>query len=188
MPRVRTPAAQVFMRFSLLRPRNRSGSIEQALEGLRTASFFAPTPWAVCRQMLELAEVKPEDLLYDLGSGDGRIPIMAAQEFGCRAVGIELDGKLCRHAEGKVRDYRLERRVSFRQEDFFKAELRDATVVTLYLLTQVNGHLGPRLASQLAPGTRVVSLDYPVPGWKLEKEVDVKSEGNVDYTIYLYRR
>jgi SAM-dependent methyltransferase len=176
------------MRFSLFRPRGTSGSVEHALEQLRTASFFAPTPWAVCRQMLELAEVRPGDLLYDLGSGDGRIPIMAAQEFGCRAVGIELDGKLCRHAEEQVREYRLEQRVSFRQEDFFKAQLCDATVVTLYLLTQVNGHLGPRLASQLGQGARVVSLDYPVPGWKQEKEVDVKSEGNVDYTMYLYRR
>lgn len=138
--------------------------------------------------MLELAEVNSSDLLYDLGSGDGRIPIMAAQEFGCRAVGIELDGKLCRHAQEKVREYCLEQRVSFRQEDFFRAELRDATVVTLYLLTQVNGHLGPRLASQLVQGARIVSLDYPVPGWKAENEISVKSEGDVEYTVYLYRR
>jgi protein-L-isoaspartate O-methyltransferase len=169
-------------------PRTPSGSLEHALEQLRTASFFAPTPWAVCRQMLELAEVKPADLLYDLGSGDGRIPIMAAQEFGSRAVGVELDGKLIRHAQDKVREYGLEQRISFRQEDFFKAELRDATVVTLYLLTQVNGHLGPRLASQLAQGTRIVSLDYPVPGWKAENQINVKSEGDVEYTLYLYRR
>lgn len=138
--------------------------------------------------MLELAEVKPTDLLYDLGSGDGRIPIMAAQEFGCRAIGVELDGKLIRHADEKVREYRLEQRVFFRQEDIFKAELRDATVVTLYLLTQVNGHLGPRLASQLPQGARVVSLDYPVPGWKAEKQINVRSEGDVEYTLYLYRR
>ncbi len=138
--------------------------------------------------MLELAQVKPDDLLYDLGSGDGRIPIMAAQEFGCRAVGIELDGKLCRHAQDKVREYGLEQRVSFRQEDFFKAEMRDATVVTLYLLTQVNGHLGPRMASQLDQGARVVSLDYPVPGWKPQTDIMVKSEGDVEYTVHLYRR
>jgi len=138
--------------------------------------------------MLDLAEVTSGDLLYDLGSGDGRIPIMAAQEFGCRAVGIELDGKLCRHADEKVREYRLEQRVSFRQQDIFKAEMRDATVVTLYLLTQVNGHLGPRMASQLGQGARVVTLDYPVPGWKPEKEVTVKSEGDVEYTLHLYRR
>jgi protein-L-isoaspartate O-methyltransferase len=168
--------------------RKTSLGLDQALKQMRTAAFFSPTPWAVCRQMLEFAQVQPVDVVYDLGSGDGRIPIMAAQEFGSKAVGIELDQKLVRHAEEKVRDYGLEGRVAFRAVDFFKAELHDATVVTLYLLTQVNGHLGPRLASQLAKGTRVVSLDYPIPGWREEKTADVKSEGNVEYKLYLYRR
>jgi Methyltransferase domain len=177
------------MAFSLFGRRSKvAEGLEQALKQMRTAAFFAPTPWAICRQMLEFAEVGPSDLLYDLGSGDGRIPIMAAQEFGARAVGIELDEKLRRHAEENVLDYGLKERVSFRPDDFFKTELRDATVVTLYLLTQVNGYLGPRMASQLAKGTRVVALDYPVPGWREEKTKDVKSEGNVDYTLYLYRR
>jgi SAM-dependent methyltransferase len=177
------------MGFSLFRRRRSSASeLEQALAQLRTAAFFAPTPWAVARQMLELAQVQPNDLVYDLGSGDGRIPIMAAQEFGASSVGIELDEKLRRHAEERACEYGLEERVRFRSEDFFKADLRDATVVTLYLLTQINGHLGPRMASQLAKGTRVVTLDYPVPGWRAEKELPVKSEGNVDYILYLYRR
>jgi SAM-dependent methyltransferase len=165
-----------------------SAGLEQALKQMRTAAFFAPTPWAVCRQMLEAAEVQPDDLLYDLGSGDGRIPIMAAQEFGSRAVGIELDEKLRRYAEARAQEYGLADRVKFRAEDFFKADLRDATVVTLYLLTQVNGYLGPRLASQLGKGARVVALDYPVPAWREERSHQVKSEGNVDYTIFLYRR
>jgi hypothetical protein len=177
------------MGFSFFRRANKPAtSLEQALKQMRTAAFFAPTPWAVCRQMLEFGEVGPKDLLYDLGSGDGRIPIMAAQEFGARAVGIELDEKLRRHAEEKVRDYGLIERVSFRSEDFFKCDVRDATVVTLYLLTQVNGYLGPRMASQLAKGVRVVSLDYPVPGWREEKTAEVRSEGNVEYTLHLYRR
>ena len=177
------------MNFSFFRRRrNASTGLEQALKQMRTAAFFAPTPWAVARQMLEFAEVGPTDLLYDLGSGDGRIPIMAAQEFGARAVGIELDEKLRRHAEEKAIEYGLGERVSFRAEDFFKADLREATVVSLYLLTQVNGYLGPRLASQLKKGARVVALDYPVPGWREEKSIPVKSEGNVDYTLILYRR
>jgi protein-L-isoaspartate O-methyltransferase len=176
------------MRIPFLGRRTEAGSLEETLAELTKSVFFAPTPWAIARQMLEAAEVGPNDMLYDLGSGDGRIPIMAAQEFGCRAVGIELDEKLCRHAQEKVAEYGLQDRVSFREEDFFKADLRDATVVTLYLLTQVNGYLGPRLASQLAKGARVVTLDYPVPGWREEKTMDVKSEGNVDYTLYLYRR
>jgi SAM-dependent methyltransferase len=170
------------------RRRGASSGLEYALKQMRTAAFFAPTPWAVARQMLEFAEVGPHDLVYDLGSGDGRIPIMAAQEFGARAVGIELDEKLRKHAEDKASEYGLTERVSFRAQDFFKADLRDATVVSLYLLTQVNGYLGPRLASQLQKGARVVALDYPVPGWREEKSLPVKSEGNVDYTLILYRR
>jgi SAM-dependent methyltransferase len=177
------------MAFSLFRRRrDAAGTLEESLAELRSASFFAPTPWAVARQMLEFAQVQPGDRLYDLGSGDGRIPIMAAQEFGCRAVGIELDEKLRRHAEDKVREYDLEKQVTFRSEDFFRADIRDATVVTLYLLTAVNGHLGPRLASQLPRGARVVCLDYEIPGWRFVESKPVKSEGNVDYILYLYRR
>jgi hypothetical protein len=177
------------MSFSFFRRRRDAPTgLEHALKQMRTAAFFAPTPWAVARQMLEFAEVGPTDLLFDLGSGDGRIPIMAAQEFGARAIGVELDEKLRKHAEDRAREYGLADRVSFRAEDFFKADLRDATVVSLYLLTQVNGYLGPRLASQLKKGARVVTLDYPVPGWREEKSIPVKSEGNVDYTIILYRR
>jgi SAM-dependent methyltransferase len=177
------------MAFSFFPWRRKSSSgLEQALMQMQTAAFFSPTPWAVCRQMLEFAQVHPGDLVYDLGSGDGRIPIMAAQEFGAKSVGIEMDQGLVRHAEERVRDYRLGGQVTFRAEDFFKADLRDATVVTLYLLTQVNGYLGPRMASQLVKGTRVVSLDYPIPAWREEKTLDVKSEGNVEYKLYLYRR
>jgi SAM-dependent methyltransferase len=176
------------MAFSWFRRRDAAGSLEDTLVQLRSAAFFAPTPWAVAREMLELAQAKPGDLLYDLGSGDGRIPIMAAQEFGCRAVGIELDEKLRRHAEEKAREYGLEKQVAFRSEDFFHADMRDATVVTLYLLSAVNGHLGPRLASQLSKGARVVSLDYEIPGWRFVESKAVKSEGSVDYTLYLYRR
>jgi len=176
------------MAFSLFRRRDAAGSLEDSLKQLRSAAFFAPTPWAVARQMLEFAQVQADDLLYDLGSGDGRIPIMAAQEFGCRAVGIELDEKLRRHAESKVAEYGLSKQVTFKSEDFFRADLRDATVVTLYLLTAVNGHLGPRLASQLPKGARVVCLDYEIPGWRFVESKPIKSEGDVDYTLFLYRR
>ena len=177
------------MGFSLFgRRRGAANDLQKALKEMRSAAFYAPTPWAVARAMLELAQVQPADVLYDLGSGDGRIPIMAAQEFGCRAVGLELDDKLRLHAENKVKEYGLEERVRFKGEDFFRADMRDATVVTLYLLTAVNGHLGPRLASQLAKGSRVVALDYEVPGWRFEGSKAIQSEGKVDYTVYLYRR
>lgn len=174
--------------FSLPWRRAASSGLDQAIKQMRTAAFFAPTPWAVCRQMLEAAKVQPDDVVYDLGSGDGRIPLLAAQEFGAKGVGIELDEKLRRYAQERAQEYGLAERVTFRGEDFFKTELRDATVVTLYLLTQVNGYLGPRLASQLRKGARVVALDYPVPAWREESSIQVKSEGNVEYTIFLYRR
>lgn len=176
------------MRLPWSRHQSPAGALDETLRQLRDVTFFAPTPWAIARSMLDLAEPQRSDVVYDLGSGDGRIPIMAAQEFGCRAVGIELDEKLCRHSEQKAIEYGLSERVAFRREDFFQAAIRDATVVTMYLLSQVNGHLGPRLASQLSPGARVVSLDYPVPGWLPALEIAAKSEGNVDYKIFLYRR
>jgi SAM-dependent methyltransferase len=178
------------MAFSFFRKQKRGASddLGDTLEKSRHAAFFVPTPWAVARQMLELAEVRPEDVLYDLGSGDGRIPILAAQEFGSRAIGLDIDEKLCRYAEEKVVEYHLQKQVSFKREDFFKANLSDATVVTLYLLPEVNGHLGPRLASQLRPGARVVALDYEVPAWRAAETRVVKSEGNIEYTLYLYRR
>jgi SAM-dependent methyltransferase len=170
------------------RLRGEESDLDRTLCQIRKEAFYAPTPWTVARQMLELATVGPEDTVYDLGSGDGRIPIMAAQEFGCRSVGIELDEKLLAYAQERVRRYGLEDRVRFRREDFFEARFEAATVVTLYLLSQVNGYLAPWLASQLGKRARVVALDYEVPGWRMEKAESVKSEGNVDYTLFLYRR
>src|SRR5260370_26811196 len=129
--------------FFFRRRRTAASGLDQALKQMRTAAFFAPTPWAVCRQMLEFGEVGPTDLLYDLGSGDGRIPIMAAQEFGARAVGIELDEKLRKHAEDKAREYALADRLSFPSHHFFKTDLPVATVVLLYLLPQPTAYLAP---------------------------------------------
>ncbi len=150
--------------------------------------LFVPTPWAVARQMLEVAETCPGDVVYDLGSGDGRIPIMAAQEFGARAVGIELNAKLCAESTRNAAELGLEETVRFRKENFFAADLREATVVTLYLLSIVNGQLQQRLASHLRAGARVVAVDFEVPGWNAERTFVVKSEGDVEYTLFLYRR
>ena len=149
---------------------------------------YCPTPFAVARQMLEFASVGPADVVYDLGSGDGRIPILAAQEFGCRAVGVEINGKLWRDSNDLVKRLRLEERVQFQRGSFFETDVRAATVVTLYLLTATNAALQFHLASQLQSGARVVTIDYPVPGWRTEQQVEVKSENNVSYTMFLYRR
>lgn len=177
------------MRWPLFRRRERSIELlEDALSTVRTAVQFCSTPWSVVREILELAEVGPTDVLYDLGSGDGRIPIFAAQEFGCRAVGIEHDRELFKYSTRRVLELNLQNQVSFMRGNFFEADLRPATVVVLYLLSAVNGHLRARLASQLRAGSRVVAVDFDVPGWRADRMVSVVSDGNVEYTLYLYRR
>lgn len=162
--------------------------LEESLARLHSAVDFVPTPWGIARRMLELAAARPEDRVYDLGSGDGRIPILAAQEFGCTAVGIERDLELWRYSDRKLGELDLRNQVRFECMDFFEADLRPATVVTLYLLSAVNGQLQSRLASHLRPGSRVVALDFEVPGWRPARTAKVISEGNVEYTLFLYLR
>jgi len=126
---------------------------------------YVPTPRPVVREMLRLAGVGPTDLVYDLGSGDGRIPITAAGEFGARGVGIDIDPRRIREAEANARAAGVTDRVRFRNEDLFEAGFRDATVVTLFLSRDVNLRLRPRLLRELAPGTRVVSYYHDMGGW-----------------------
>lgn len=147
---------------------------------------YVPSPEAVVLRMLELAEIKPGETLYDLGCGDGRILILAAQRFHANAVGIELSEKLVRHAEAQAAQLGLQKKIKVIQGDMRQADLRGADVVTMYLSRQTNEELKPILKSQLKAGARVVSHDYPIVGWKplrVEK-VDVH---NRPHTIYLYR-
>ena len=127
---------------------------------------YEPTPRPVVREMLRLAGVGPTDLVYDLGSGDGRIPIMAADEFGARGVGIDIDPRRIREAEANARAAGVADRVRFRNEDLFEADFRDATVVTLFLSPDFNLRLRPRLRRELAPGTRVVSYYHDMGNWR----------------------
>ena len=127
---------------------------------------YVPTPQRVVRKMLRLAGVGPTDLVYDLGSGDGRIPITAAREFGARGVGIDIDPRRIREAEANARAAGVTDRVRFRNEDLFEADFRDATVVTLFLSADVNRRLRPRLLRELAPGTRVVSYWHDMGDWR----------------------
>jgi SAM-dependent methyltransferase len=177
------------MRWNFLRRRVRPiEQLQESLAALQHAVEFVPTPWGIARRMLELARAGPEDTVYDLGSGDGRIPILAAQEFGCRAVGIERDPELWRYSEQRVAELNLSNQVRFQCADFFQADLHPATVVSLYLLSAVNGQLQSRLASHLRPGSRVVALDFGIPGWRPVRTTKVRSEGNVEYTLFLYLR
>jgi len=146
---------------------------------------FVPTPEGVVRRMLELAEVKPGELVYDLGCGDGRILIIAASEFGARAVGIEIRRDLVEKCVKRVKELGLEDRVTIIHGNFFDIDISDADVVTLYLLTSVNERLRPKLERELRPGARVVSHDFEVIGWKPVKVEEIK-EGWRSHKIYLY--
>lgn len=136
--------------------------------------------------MLSMANIKPGDVLYDLGSGDGRIPIMAAQIHGIRAVGIEIDPKLLPVAEEAARQAGVSRLVQFRNEDMFRANISEASVVTLYLSERLNLLLRPKLWRELRPGTRVISHDFLMGDWKPERNIKVPWKANLYRTIYLW--
>lgn len=141
--------------------------------------IFVPTPQEVVEDMLRLANVKKGDVLYDLGSGDGRIPITAARLYGVRGVGIDIDPERIREAQDNARKNGVGSLVQFRQEDLFKADFREATVVTLYLLPDLNLKLRPRLLADLKPGTRIVSHQFDMGDWKPVKKLE--SNGRTVY-------
>jgi SAM-dependent methyltransferase len=151
---------------------------------------FVATPMPVVEGMLMLARAGPEDLIYDLGCGDGRIVITAASKYGARGVGIELDPKLVEKCRAGAREAGVDARVRFRMEDATRTDVSDATIVALYLLPESNELLRDRLDKLLKPGARVVTHNYPVPGWesRQQKMVVVKAEDGEMHSIYLYRR
>lgn len=142
---------------------------------------YVPTPQPVVDAMLELAEVKPGEVLYDLGSGDGRIPITAARRYGVRAVGIDIDPDRIREARANAKNAGVTDKVSFRQADLFEEDFSEADVVTLYLLESLNVRLRPRLQAELGPGTRIVSHAFGMGDWPAEKMQQIGSN-----TIYLW--
>lgn len=149
---------------------------------------YVPTPQDIVEKMLELANVQPDDVVYDLGSGDGRIVITAAQKFGARAVGVELDPDLYKQSSDRIKELGLEGQAQVLHENMFSVNVHRATVVTLYLLTAVNEKLRPMLEKQLRPGARIVSHDFQVPGWEPEKTIDVLSKNGISHKLYLYVR
>jgi SAM-dependent methyltransferase len=147
---------------------------------------YVPTVKSVVRQMLETANVTEDDVVYDLGSGDGRIPIMAAKEFGARGVGIEIDSALVAKARQKAKAAGVADQVEFRQMDFFNVDLNDATVVTLYLWPEINIKLRPKLLEDLDPGDRIVSHDFRMGEWQPERRVDAGKGNTGRETVYLW--
>jgi len=131
---------------------------------------YVPTPQAVVDRMLELAEVKRGDTVVDLGSGDGRIMITAAQKYGARGFGVELDPRLVQRSNDEARRAGVSDRIKFLQQDLFKTDFHEADVLTLYLLPDVNMALRPKILAELKPGTRVVSHDYGMGVWRPDAE------------------
>ncbi len=134
---------------------------------------YIPTPYEVVEEMLKLAGVRANDVVYDLGSGEGRIVIMAAEKFRARAVGVELNRELIREARESAAKAGVSRRVRFIEADLFKTDLRSATVVTLYLLPDVIEKLKPKLRRELRPGSRVVSFFFDMGDWRPDRTATV---------------
>ena len=131
---------------------------------------YVPSPNVVVDTMLKLADVKKTDVVYDLGCGDGRIVIAAAKTYGAQAVGVDIDPKRIEEARANAKSAGVDKQVAFEENDLFKADIRKASVVTLYLLPDVNQKLKPKLLSDLKPGTRVVSHSFMMGDWKPDKE------------------
>ena len=147
--------------------------------------FVRSTP-EVIERMLDLAQVKPGDVIYDIGSGDGAIIIYAAKKYGIKGVGIEIDEGLVERARRSAYVEKVQHLVEFRAEDAFTVDISPATVVTLYMLPEFNAKLRPIMDRQLKPGTRVVSHDYPVEGWVPDRMEPVRGDFLHDHTVLLF--
>jgi len=152
---------------------------------------FVASPLPVVRHMLALASLQPGEAFYDLGAGDGRTVILAAQEFGARAVGVELREDLAKKALVTIQELGIQDRVTIVQDDIFKVNISTANVVFLYLTTSANDKIRPKLEEELKPGTRIVSHDYEIVGWKpvrTENFCENPRLGYPSHTIYVYKR
>ena len=158
---------------------------QQQFGPLENLAPYIPTPQILVEKMLEAGHVKPGDTVYDLGSGDGRIVITAAQKFGARAVGVEISQDLCNQANVRIKALGLEDRVKMIHGSALRVDLRPANVVTMYLLTSSNERLKPSLEKYLKPGSRVVSNEFPIKGWKPVDVLHVKTD-SISHTIYIY--
>jgi len=145
---------------------------------------FVPTPKKIVRAMLQLASLRRGETLIDLGAGDGRIIIEAVRHFGARAVGVEVDP--ARISRIKERLAATGTKAELIEADMFNIHLSPANVVTIYLSASANAKLAPKLRAELTKGTRVVSLDYPLPEWKPERELGVEASG-IERKLYLYK-
>ena len=143
---------------------------------------YVPTPQNVVEAMLKLGEVKKGDILYDLGSGDGRIVVTAAKMYGVKGTGIDINPERIAEANANAKQAGVTDTVRFLNQDLFEADMKDATVVTLYLLPSINLKLRPKLWKELKPGTRIVSHSFDMGDWAPEKKIEVDGR-----YLYLWR-
>lgn len=159
------PLGLVVLSLSLVAPVLRAQTNDLTDPPREPDVIYVPTPMPVVEKMLELAEIKPDDVVYDLGCGDGRIVVTAAKKYGVKAVGFDIDPQRVREARENVRSNKVEHLVTIKQADIFMLDLSEATVVTLYLLPELNVRLMPQLA-RMKPGSRIVSHDFDMRGAK----------------------
>lgn len=156
-------------------------SFTESDDGVQLDVPYVPTPHEVVRTMLSMAGVTRNDVLYDLGCGDGRIVVTAAQKYGTRGTGVDIDPERIKESNDNARKAGVTDKVRFIQKSLFDVDLRDASVVTLYLLSSVNLQLRPKLLRELKPGTRVVSHDFDMDDWKPDHKTDVEG-----HTVYYW--
>jgi SAM-dependent methyltransferase len=147
--------------------------VASAADVERTGGPFVPTPQTVVDAMLDLAKVRADDFVVDLGSGDGRIVLTAAQRFSARGVGVEIDPELVEKSNAEAKKRGMSQRIKFIQKDVLQADVREATVLTLYLLPGMMQSLQSKLVRELRPGTRIVSHDFAFGDWKADRELSV---------------
>jgi len=148
---------------------------------------YIPTPIAVVDRMLELAEIEKGDVVYDLGSGDGRIVIRAAKKYEARGVGVEIDARFVKRSRAKAREEGISHLVEFREQDALTVDVSPATIVTLYMSPEFNAKLRPVLLQHLRPGARVVSHDFGMEEWLTDK-IEIMDGGHLhEHTIYLWK-
>ncbi len=152
----------------------------------RTLSAYEGTPLPVVQKMLELAEVRPNEAVYDVGSGDGRILIMAAQKFGARGVGIELDPRWCRQSLERVQKLALHHQIQIIEGDAMEQDLSAADVMTIYLTPQGLKLFKPHLERHLRHGMRIVTVENEIPGWTPDRMVAASGDNRRIYALYLY--
>jgi predicted RNA methylase len=160
---------------------------QQNKEDIEKLAPYYPTPESVVEKMLQLGAVKPGEKTFDLGSGDGRVVIMAAQKFGADATGIEFDPDLWKQSMDSIRSLGLEKKARIIQGDIVKQDLSSADMLTVYLLPSSNEKIRPKLEKELKNGTRIVSHDFLFSGWSPVKEEHIEDDGEGrSHTLYLY--